>query len=135
VKILKNGTEAMSNLSNPSNPEHPLPADPIPAITLHTSEHPEQEGEWLRSGLIKWLDEQFIPEDVNQDIALRAAQIFVRQRMEGENDLITLVVAMVTELEAYDFSMSFFGNFAIANAMSELVMESLGIDDRCCGGG
>jgi len=125
----------MSNLSNPSNPEHPLPADPIPAITLHTSEHPEQEGEWLRSGLIKWLDEQFIPEDVNQDIALRAAQIFVRQRMEGENDLITLVVAMVTELEAYDFSMSFFGNFAIANAMSELVMESLGIDDRCCGGG
>ncbi len=122
-------------MSNPSNPEHPLPADPIPAITLHTSEHPEQEGEWLRSGLIKWLDEQFIPEDVNQDIALRAAQIFVRQRMEGENDLITLVVAMVTELEAYDFSMSFFGNFAIANAMSELVMESLGIDDRCCGGG
>ena len=122
-------------MSNPSNPEHPLPADPIPAITLHTSEHPEQEGEWLRSGLIKWLDEQFIPEDVNQYIALRAAQIFVRQRMEGENDLITLVVAMVTELEAYDFSMSFFGNFAIANAMSELVMESLGIDDRCCGGG
>ena len=125
----------MSNLSNPSNPEHSLPADPIPAITLHTSEHPEQEGEWLRSGLIRWLDEQFIPEAVNHDIAKRAAQIFVRQRMEGENDLITLVVAMVTELEAYDFSMSFFGNFAIANAMSELVMESLGIDDRCCGGG
>lgn len=125
----------MSNRSNSSNPEHPLPADPIPAITLHTSEHPEQEGEWLRAGLIKWLDEQFIPEAVNQDIANRAAQIFVRQRMEGENDLITLVVAMVTELEAYDFSMSFFGNFAIANAMSELVMESLGIDDRCCGGG
>ena len=118
-----------------SNPEQDYPADPIPAITLHTSEHPEQEGEWLRLGLIKWLDEQFIPEAVNHDIALRAAQIFVRQRMEGENDLITLVVAMVTELEAYDFSMSFFGNFAIANAMSELVIESLGIDDRCCGGG
>ncbi len=115
------------------NPEPNSPADPIPAITLHPSEHPEQEGEWLRSRLHQWLDEQFIPEAVNGDIAKRAAQIFVRQRMEGENDLITLVLAMVTELEAYDFSKSFFGNFTVANAMSELVMESLGIDQRCCG--
>jgi len=29
----------------------------------------------------------FLAEPVNQQIAQRAAQIFVRQRMEGENDL------------------------------------------------
>jgi len=35
--------------------------------------------------LQRWLDQEFLAEPVNQQIA--AAQIFVRQRMEGENDL------------------------------------------------
>jgi hypothetical protein len=107
--------------------------EPIPAITLLPSEQPEQEGNWLRQNLHKWLDEQFIPEAVNQKIAERAAQIFVRQRMEGENDLGSLVLAIVTEMQAFDFSKSFYGEFAIANAVSEILLESLGIDNQCCG--
>jgi hypothetical protein len=107
--------------------------DVIPGIELPIADRPEQEAHWLREKLQRWLDEQFIPEAVNGDIARQAAQIFMRQRMEGETDLITLVLALVTELESYDFSKSFFGNFAVANAVSELVMESIGIDSRCCG--
>jgi hypothetical protein len=107
--------------------------DPIPSITLEMAKNPEQEGLWLEERLQRFLDEQFIPEAINGEIAKRAAQIFVRQRMEGENDLITLVLALVMELEAYDFSQSFFGNFSVANAVGELVLESLGISDRCCG--
>lgn len=107
--------------------------DVIPGIELPIADRPEQEANWLREKLQRWLDEQFIPETVNGDIARQAAQIFMRQRMEGETDLITLVLALVTELESYDFSKSFFGNFAVANAVSELVMESIGIDSRCCG--
>jgi len=106
--------------------------EPIPNIILPPAQNPQQEGEWLRQALLTWLDQEFIPEAVNQDIAARAAQIFVRQRMEGENDLISLVLAIVTEMEAFDFSASFFGQFAIANAVSELLLDSLGID-RCCG--
>jgi hypothetical protein len=107
-------------------------AEPIPPITLPTSENPEQEGEWLQQRLLRWLDEEFIPEAVNQKIAQRAAQIFVRQRMEGENDLGSLVIAIVTEMQSFDFSKSFYGEFAIANAVSDLLLDSLGID-RCCG--
>jgi hypothetical protein len=106
--------------------------DPIPNIILPPAQNPQQEGEWLRQALLNWLDQEFIPEAVNQDIANRAAQIFVRQRMEGENDLISLVMAIVTEMEAFDFSASFFGQFTVANAVSELLLDSLGID-RCCG--
>ncbi len=65
-------------------------------------------------------------------IAQRAAQIYVRQRMEGENDVGSLVIAIVTEMESFDFSKSFFGEFAIANAVSDLLLDSLGIE-RCCG--
>lgn len=105
---------------------------PIPPITLPPASHPQQEGEWLRSALQQWLDREFIPEAVNYQIALRASQIYVRQRMEGENDLGSLVIAVLTEMQMFDFSKSFYSEFAIANAISDLLLESLGID-RCCG--
>lgn len=107
-------------------------AEPIPPITLPPAQNPYQEGEWLRAALLTWLDHEFIPEQVNQQIAERAAQIFVRQRIEGENDLGSLVMAIVTEMEAFDFSQSFYSQFAIANAVSDLLLDSLGFD-RCCG--
>ncbi|MFM7364422.1 MAG: hypothetical protein ACKO11_07975 [Cuspidothrix sp.] len=104
----------------------------IPPITLPPSANPQQEGEWLQKNLLTWLDEEFIPEAINQNIAERASQIFVRQRMEGENDLGSLVIAIITEMQSFDFSKSFFGEFAIANAVSDLLLDSLGID-HCCG--
>jgi hypothetical protein len=106
--------------------------EPIPPITLPPAQNPQQEGEWLQKSLLNWLNHEFIPEQVNQHIAKRAAQIFVRQRMEGENDLGSLVMAIVTEMQAFDFSESFFSEFAVANAVSDLLLDSLGID-RCCG--
>ncbi|MGB3532240.1 MAG: hypothetical protein WBA13_01845 [Microcoleaceae cyanobacterium] len=107
-------------------------AEPIQPVTLPTATHPEEEGQWLQAALHQWLDQEFIPEQVNQTIAERAAQIFTRQRMEGENDLGSLVIAIVTEMQGFDFSKSFFGEFAIANAVSDIILDSLGIE-RCCG--
>ncbi len=107
-------------------------AEPIAPITLPPIQEPQQEKEWLRQSLQQWLNEEFIPEAVNQEIAQRAAQIFLRQRLEGENDLGALVIAIVTEMQAFDFSASFYSEFAIANAVSDLILDSLGID-RCCG--
>lgn len=107
-------------------------AEPIPPITLPPPDNPQQEGDWLQSALQQWLDSEFLPEPVNREIAQRAAQIFVRQRMEGENELGSLVIAIVTEMQGFDFSKSFYGEFAVANAVSDLLLDSLGFD-RCCG--
>jgi hypothetical protein len=107
-------------------------SEPIPPITLPPAKNPQQEGEWLKTTLHQWLDREFIPEAINQQIAHRAAQIYVRQRMEGENDLGALTIAIVTEMQAFDFRQSFYSEFAIANAVSDLLLDSLGID-RCCG--
>ncbi len=107
-------------------------SEPIAPIVLPPADNPQQEGQWLEKTLHTWLDSEFIPEAVNAQIAERAAQIYVRQRMEGENDLGALVIAIVTEMRAFDFSRSFFGEFAIANAVSDLLLASLGVD-RCCG--
>ncbi len=107
--------------------------EPIPSITLLPATNAIEEGAWLQSSLQQWLDREFIPEAINSTIARRAAQIYIRQRMEGENDLGSLVIAIVTEMQAFNFQESFFGEFTVANAVSDLILESLGIDNRCCG--
>ncbi len=107
-------------------------AQPIPPITLPPIQDPHKEKAWLKESLHTWLDEEFIPEAINETIAIRASEIFVRQRLEGENDLGSLVIAIITEMQAFDFSRSFYSEFAIANAVSDLILDSLGID-RCCG--
>ncbi len=107
-------------------------SEPIPPIVLPPVENPEQEKEWLKVSLHQWLDEEFLPELINQTIALRASQIFMRHRLEGENDLGSLVIAIVTEMQSFDFQKSFYSEFAIANAVSDLILKSLGID-TCCG--
>lgn len=109
-----------------------MSAQPIPPITLPPITDPAIEGEWLRRSLQKWLDEEFLPEPANIKIAERAQQIYIRQRIEGENDLGSLVIAIVTEMRAFNFKESFYGEFAVANAVSDLILDSLGID-RCCG--
>ncbi|NET09940.1 MAG: hypothetical protein F6K16_35610 [Symploca sp. SIO2B6] len=106
--------------------------EPISPVTLPTPEDATEEGAWLYQSLLAWLNEEFLPEPVNSDIAQRASQVFVRQRMEGENDVGALVIALVTEMKAFDFSKSFYSEFAVANAVSELLMNSLGFG-RCCG--
>ena len=106
--------------------------EPIQSVTLPPATNPQQEGEWLRASLQQWLDTEFLPEAVNQEIARRASQVFVRQRMEGENELIPLVMAILTEMQSFDFSKSFYSEFSVANAVGDLLLDSLGID-RCCG--
>ena len=107
-------------------------AEPIAPITLPPVQDPEKEMHWLQQTLLQWLDREFLPEPANVTIAERAAQIFMRQRLEGEDDLGALAVAIITEMKSFDFTQSFYGEFAIANAVSDLVLESMGID-RCCG--
>ncbi|MEL6816507.1 MAG: hypothetical protein AAFP03_17105 [Cyanobacteria bacterium J06598_3] len=106
--------------------------EPIDSIELPAPEDALKEGQWLKVTLHKWLDEEFLPEIINEHIAAKAAQVFVRQRMEGENNLNALVLAILTEMQGYDFSKSFYSEFAIANAVGDLLLESLGIE-RCCG--
>jgi hypothetical protein len=107
--------------------------EPIASITLPPATDALKEGAWLQIALERWLDREFIPESINTTIAVRAAQIYTRQRMEGENDLGSLVIAIVTEMQAFNFKESFFGEFTIANAVSDIILDSLGIDNRCCG--
>ena len=105
---------------------------PVPPIILAPVENWSQEQEWLRSALHQWLDAEYLPEPVNGAIARQAAQAYIRQRMEGEDELDGVNLAILAEMQGFDFSKSFYGEFAIANIVSEILLDRLGIDP-CCG--
>ncbi len=108
--------------------------EPIQPITLPPSKDALEEAECLRLALHEWLDREFLPEPVNRDIAIRAASIYRRQRMEGEDDLGSLLMAVLIEMQSFDFSKSFYSEFAIANAVSDLLLQQfLGISPCCPG--
>jgi hypothetical protein len=108
--------------------------EPIQPMTLPPSSDIVGESEWLQQALNQWLDEEFLPEPVNVDISLRAASVYRRQRMEGEDDVGSLLMAILIEMKSFDFSKSFYSEFAIANAVSDLLLqEFLGIAPCCPG--
>lgn len=107
-------------------------AQPLTPITLPPLENPQLEGDWLQSRLLAWLNAEYLPEPANVAIARRVSQVFVRHRLEGEDDLGSLVMAILTELQSFDFSDSFYSEFTVANAVGDLLCDRLGID-RCCG--
>ncbi|HIK37094.1 MAG: hypothetical protein NZ901_10565 [Geminocystis sp.] len=105
---------------------------PIPPIILPPLEDAQTERIWLQKTLRDWLDNEFIPEVVNETIASRAADIYIRHRLEGENELGAILIAIVTEMRFFDFSNSFYSEFAVANAVSDILLCRLG-RDICCG--
>jgi hypothetical protein len=108
--------------------------EPIQSMTLPPSTDPYEESIWLQQALQQWLNEEFLPEPVNDVIAHRAANVYRRQRMEGEDDVGSLLMAILTEMQAFDFSKSFYSEFAVANAVSDLLLKQfLGIN-TCCPG-
>jgi hypothetical protein len=107
---------------------------PIQSITLPPSTDPEGESLWLQEALQQWLNKEFLPEPVNDVIAYRAANVYRRQRMEGEDDVGSLLMAILTEMQGFDFSKSFYSEFAVANAVSDLLLNQfLGLNSCCPG--
>ena len=105
---------------------------PIQSLTLPPTQDIDAESEWLSRELQAWLDAEYLPEPVNTVIAQRAANVFKRQRIEGENDIGCLLMAILTEMQSFDFTKSFYSEFAVANAVSDLLLQKIGINP-CCG--
>lgn len=104
---------------------------PIPPIILPPVEDAQTERMWLQETLRRWLDNEYIPEMINETIASKAADIYIRHRLEGEDELGAIIIAIITEMRLFDFRNSFYSEFAVANAVSDILLCRLG-KDICC---
>lgn len=87
----------------------------------------EAEGQWLRGQLLAWLDREFLAEAIHPAIAERAAQVYIRQRLEGEDLVSAIHIALLAELRHFDFAMSACSEFVVANAIAEILLAKLDI--------
>lgn len=86
----------------------------------------EAERRWLSDQLTAWLDaewQQGVVQPIHRRIGDRTAQIYARHRMEGQDDLSSVLVAIGSELEGMDFSAAFVGPWNVANKACELLLE------------
>jgi hypothetical protein len=100
-----------------------------PSITLPkllTNEMMEEERSWLATSISDWLDAEWKQPEVqpvHAAIGRRVSEIYARQRMEGEDELVGILLAIGQELESFDMSSSFVGPFIIANKVAELLLQ------------
>ncbi|UFP94197.1 hypothetical protein [Gloeobacter morelensis] len=85
----------------------------------------ESERRWLAGALLAWLDREFLAEAIHPHIAERAASIYARQRMEGEDLLASIHVVLLAEMRHDDYAMTACSEFVVANAVAELLIARL----------
>lgn len=86
-----------------------------------------EERRWLQRELTDWLDSEWRqaePAAIHSEIGQRTGQVYERQRMEGENDLTSVMLAIGSELEGMDFSGAFVGPWNVANRAAELLLNN-----------
>ncbi|KAF2537363.1 hypothetical protein F2Q68_00018659 [Brassica cretica] len=85
----------------------------------------DQESEWLRVTLHKWLDDEYCPEPTNVEISNVAAKSFHTSLLEKETDMGTILLKMAQDLTSVSYQESFHGAFTSANAAINLIVERL----------
>lgn len=110
--------------------QEPPAREPVEeGVTLRKlADHDElmKQSAWLQDSLTQWLDSEWKQSErqpVHEEIGHRTGMIYSRQRMEGEDDLSSVMLAIGSELEGMDFSHAFVGPWNVANYAAELLLE------------
>ncbi len=85
----------------------------------------EAEKYWLCGALRARLDAEFLAEAIHPAVVERAVQVYVRQRMEGEDLVAAIHIALLAEMRHFDFKHTALSEFVVANAVADLLIEHL----------
>ncbi|XVF32689.1 hypothetical protein REPUB_Repub17cG0104400 [Reevesia pubescens] len=97
----------------------------VPDHWLLPSKALEEESEWLRITLHKWLDDEYCPEETNVEISKVAARSYYQSLLEKRTDIGEILLKMARELESISYQESFHGAFSSANAAVSLIIQRI----------
>ena len=78
-----------------------------------------------------WLDEEWEPLEVHQQLGEEAAAIYKQLRKSGEDDLGSLLLSLGERLRAFEYNETYTGPFEVANKVAELLMVRMGREVGC----
>ena len=96
-----------------------------------TPEEKDAEVKWLGGMLKLWLDDEWSLQEPHKELGLRAAEKCTAMRLEGCEEMGSLVMGVAAELIEFDFSDTFVNAFEVANKCSEILMMREGYE-VCC---
>lgn len=91
----------------------------------------ESEVKFLAGMLKLWLDDEWSLQEPHAALGLAAAEKCTAMRLEGCEDMGSLVMGVAAELLDFDFSDTFVNAFEVANKCSEILMMREGYE-VCC---
>lgn len=102
-------------------------------VTIRSLVDHQLDGRYLKESVIKWLDEEWIAQEVHKKLGEEVERIYVSNREKGVSDLGEIVMNTGTAFESFDLGDAYVNSWDIANKVSDFLMVRL---DRevCCSG-
>jgi len=101
-------------------------------VTLDAIDEMECERRWVAGVIRIWLDEEWTPLECHRVIADEVAEIYMRQRSQGDDDIGSIILCIGSELIGSDIWFeSFTSSFEVANKLSEFLMLRMNME-VCC---
>lgn len=98
-----------------------------------TSWHPLQLYSGIAGMIALWLDEEWTPLEIHQQLGKAAGDAYVSCRQQGIDDMSSLVLALSNNLLAFNYRDTFTSAFEVANKVVEMLMMRSGVDVCCTG--
>ncbi|WIA18077.1 hypothetical protein OEZ85_009558 [Tetradesmus obliquus] len=103
---------------------------PVPDLAIPPSDI-ECDRKWIAGMIATWLDDEWTPLEVHQQLGAAAGAAYVKCRQEGIDDMSSLVLGLSSELLAFNYRETFVNAFEVGNKVVEMLMMREGVD-VCC---
>lgn len=107
----------------------------VESVSVESLEDHETVGEDLSGSIQRWLDAEWMPQEVHRQMGESCKQSYMNCRQTGEDDLMTIMTTVAGDLEAkwgdYDKD-AFVGPWDITNYVSDFLTERAGLERCSC---
>mmetsp|Transcript_1750 Transcript_1750/g.4219 ORF Transcript_1750/g.4219 Transcript_1750/m.4219 type:complete len:154 (+) Transcript_1750:27-488(+) len=107
----------------------------VSALTLESLQNHEEEGEAMAASIARWLDKEWMPQEVHQKMGTCAKQAYIRARTEGDAEVMSIMMRVASELEQnwseYDQD-AFVNAWDVANYVSDYLTQRSGQESCSC---
>ena len=107
----------------------------VESVSVESLHDHETVGAELSKSIQRWLDAEWMPQSVHQQMGESCQQSYLNCRQRGEDDLMTIMTTVAGDLEEkwseYDKD-AFVGPWDITNYVSDFLTERAGLERCSC---
>jgi hypothetical protein len=108
----------------------------VESISLDSLTDHEQEGTLLSESIARWLDAEWMPQDIHAAMGESAKRSYIEARTEGDGEMMSIMMRIATDLESNwmeDYDADAFCNaWDVANYVSDYLTKKSGSESCDC---